>query len=358
MIQNFRPKRLLPFVIFAGLVACTSNLDFDLRDQFGGMLDTSSAARGAAANRPAPDARGVITFPNYQVVVARNGDRIGDVAQRINTDAETLGRYNGISQEAILRHGEIIALPTNIAASGSSLVPTIVDISELSDRYPYAEPIRHKVTKGETALSIARLYNISVDDLEKWNGLGLQKSVRTGQYLLIPAPNPSSTTVSLPGQGSLTPTPPSSLRQQPATDLQPNTSGQSTTPIADLGSQTRASKTDSRFVRPTSGNIIRSYKKGDNEGIDIGVEAGTDVVAADDGSVAAVTKDTNGVPILILKHMDGLLTVYTNVDGLTVRKGDQVARGQKIATVRDGTPSFLHFEVRKGLESVDPDDYI
>ena len=76
------------------------------------------------------------------------------------------------------------------------------------------------------------------------------------------------------------------------------------------------------------------------------------------GSVAAVTKDTNGVPILILKHMDGLLTVYTNVDGLTVRKGDQVARGQKIATVRDGTPSFLHFEVRKGLESVDPDDYI
>jgi len=26
--------------------------------------------------------------------------------------------------------------------------------------------------------------------------------------------------------------------------------------------------------------------------------------------------------------------------------------------VRAGTPSFLHFEVRKGLESVDPDDYI
>jgi len=26
--------------------------------------------------------------------------------------------------------------------------------------------------------------------------------------------------------------------------------------------------------------------------------------------------------------------------------------------VRAGTPSFLHFEVRKGLDSVDPDDYI
>ena len=34
------------------------------------------------------------------------------------------------------------------------------------------------------------------------------------------------------------------------------------------------------------------------------------------------------------------------------------ARGQEIAKVRAGTPAFLHFEVRKGLESVDPDDFI
>jgi len=31
---------------------------------------------------------------------------------------------------------------------------------------------------------------------------------------------------------------------------------------------------------------------------------------------------------------------------------------KKIAKVGTGTPSFLHFEVRKGLVSVDPDDYI
>ena len=214
------------------------------------------------------------------------------------------------------------------------------------------------MTEGETAFSIARLYNITIEDLIKWNGLSPQKELRTGQFLLIPKPLKTSATVSLPGQGSLTPNPPSSTRAQPATDLQPNVSTQPATPITDLGSQTKASKTDTRFLRPTFGNIIRSYKKGDNEGIDIGVKAGTDVVAADDGTVAAVTKDTNGVPILILKHIDGLLTVYANVDGLSVQKGDQVKRGQKVAKVRDGTPSFLHFEVRKGLESVDPDDYI
>jgi LysM repeat protein len=358
MNYKFRLNKFLPFIALTGLTACSGNLDFDFRDQFSGLLDTSFAAQGAVANRPDPDARGVITFQTYQVVMAKNGDRIGDVAQRVSTDADFLGRYNGISQEAILRHGEIIALPPNITTTGAAFVPTVVEISELLDRSPGAEPTRHKVTEGETAFSIARLYNVTVEDLIKWNELSRQKELRTGQFLLIPKPLKTSATVSLPGQGSLTPNPPSSTRAQPATDLRPNVSTQPATPITDLGSQTKASKTDTRFLRPTFGNIIRSYKKGDNEGIDIGVKAGTDVVAADDGTVAAVTKDTNGVPILILKHIDGLLTVYANVDGLSVQKGDQVKRGQKVAKVRDGTPSFLHFEVRKGLESVDPDDYI
>ena len=60
----------------------------------------------------------------------------------------------------------------------------------------------------------------------------------------------------------------------------------------------------------------------------------------------------------MIKHDEGLLTVYTNIDKLIVKKGDSVTRGQKIAEVNQGSPEFLHFEVRKGLESVDPDDYI
>ena len=232
MNYKFRLNKFLPFIALAGLTACSGNLDFDFRDQFGGLLDTSFAAQGAVANRPDPDARGVITFQTYQVVMAKNGDRIADVAQRVNTDAEILGRYNGISQEAILRYGEIIALPPSVSATGAAFVPTVVESSELLDRSPGAEPTRHKVTEGETAFSIARLYNITVEDLTKWNGLGPQKDLRTGQYLLIPEPPQTSATVSLPGQGSLTPNPPSSTKAQPATDLQPNTSTQPSTPVS------------------------------------------------------------------------------------------------------------------------------
>jgi murein DD-endopeptidase MepM/ murein hydrolase activator NlpD len=31
-----------------------------------------------------------------------------------------------------------------------------------------------------------------------------------------------------------------------------------------------------------------------------------------------------------------------------------VKRGQSIAAIRAGDPAFLHFEVRKGVDSVDP----
>lgn len=77
-------------------------------------------------------------------------------------------------------------------------------------------------------------------------------------------------------------------------------------------------------------------------------------MAAAAGTVAAITRDTNQVPIIVLRHADNLLTVYAGVDDLTVAKGDTVKRGETIAKIRAGSSSFLHFEVRKGLDSVDP----
>ena len=64
------------------------------------------------------------------------------------------------------------------------------------------------------------------------------------------------------------------------------------------------------------------------------------------------------MPIIVVKHPDNLLTVYANVGNITVKKGDSVSRGQKLATVRSGESSYLHFEVRKGFESVDPLPYL
>ena len=56
-----------------------SDLDWDFR---GGSntLDTTEAARQATAAPPRPDANGVISYPGYQVAVARQGDTVATVA--------------------------------------------------------------------------------------------------------------------------------------------------------------------------------------------------------------------------------------------------------------------------------------
>ena len=219
-----------------------------------------------------------------------------------------------------------------------------------------AEPIRHKVERGESAYSIARLYNVNVKALADWNGLGSDLSVREGQILMVPVGNggaPVTEPVTEPGEGSPTPPPPSSKKPTPDEETVAASEPVATPPAPDLG-QTDTAK----LAMPVSGKIIRGYQKKKNDGIDIGSAGGTAVGAAGSGTVAAITKDTDGVPILVIRHEANLLTVYANIDGIAVKKGDKVKRGQTIAKVRASDPAFLHFEVRQGFESVDPMPYL
>lgn len=366
------------------LTACEGGFDLDLRGA-GGGFSTAPAVQAATARRPQPDARGVLSYPNYQVAVARRGDTVADVAARVGTDAASLATFNGLAPDVTLRQGEVIALPSRVAEPsdatgvvGTGPIQTApIDVTALAGQaidtaaptpapapavtaVPMdTEPTRHKVTRGETAYSIARLYRVSVRDLARWNGLGPQFAVREGQFLLIPVANTpppprNDSATSTPGQGTPTPTPPSAEKPLPPEAVAPTAT---VTPKPDLGAQTKPSPSG-RFAYPAQGTIIRDYAQGRNEGIDIKGQPGAAVSAADAGNVAAITENTEGVPIIVLRHQDNLLTVYANVTDVLVKKGDAVRRGQGLAKLRDGDQSFVHFEVRKGFDSVDPNDYL
>ena len=368
------------------LTACSDQpLDFDLRGAFGNAPSTAEAAANATANRPEPDSRGIISYPGYQVAVARRGDTVASLASRIGVDPRELARYNGIQTGDLLRDGEVVALPGRVAepSGGPITPPGAVDITTLAGdainnasqpasvqttTLPSAqsgvEPVRHKVERGETAYTIARLYDVSVRSLADWNGLGSDLSVREGQYLLIPVALPDSgdnrqaaAATTQPGAGSPTPEPPSASRPLPENDTVPAAEpAKSSAP--DLGSHADRRQQRRAMIFPVRGDIIRDYAKGQNDGIDIAASPGTAVKAAAAGVVAAITKDTNGVPIIVIKHPDNLLTVYSNVDNVTVTKGDSVSRGQKLAEIRREGTAALHFEVRDGFDSVDPNDYL
>lgn len=389
MTETFRIFRLAVAAGGIGLIAGCSTLSVPGGPDL--INNPPGEVRAPTAPRPQPDARGVISYPNYQVAVANSGDTVQSIASRLGLDAPALAKTNGLPIDARLQAGELVLLSSRVtsasAADGALTPGGSVDVAVLAgsalDRADGKttstssaiitpatqstgiEPTRHKVVRGESAYSIARSYGVSARALADWNGLDSALTVREGQTLLIPpatGPVPEvEPDTAEPGTGSQAPEPPSAAAPQPAKDLPSAAAASaastevSTTPLA--GTQTAASDT-ARLLQPVSGRIIRGYSPGKNDGLDFGASAGASVRAADAGTVAAITRNTDQVPILVIRHSGNLLTVYANVENIKVEKGQSVSRGQNIATVRDSDPSYLHFEVRDGFDSVDPITYL
>ncbi len=354
------------------------DFDIDMRGSGGSAADTSAAALGVAEGRPAPDSRGVISYPDYQVAIAQRGDTVTSVASRVGAPAAELARFNGLPVDAPLREGEIIALPTRVAEPSAAtgaitsgpITPGSVDITTLAgnaiDRSTAGapvsgeQPIRHRVQPGETAFTIARRYNVPVEALAQWNGLGNDYAVRNEQFLLIPPVSFSGPTTAAvaatttPGAGSVAPTPPSASTALPRTS--PGPEPVPTPPSANLATSQTASS--ARFQMPVAGNIVRDYDEDDFTGIGISASAGSAVGAAADGTVMLITRDTNQNAILVIRHPDELLTVYSGIDDISVDRGDSVKRGQKVAEIKSGSPSSLFFQVRKGNDTFDPLTYL
>ena len=398
MIKSYKTLSLLVLgTAFGAISACSSDpaaIGRDLRPDGAGTFSTTEGARASTVARPMPDANGVISYPGYQIAVARQGDTVSMVAGRLGISPAELGSYNALTAEALLNAGQVLALPRRVSASqASSIVPATaaavgapiqsgtINVTSLASetigkaqvpgrsttpatsgiQSGQSEPIRHRVQRGETAFTIARLYNIPAQTIADWNGLGPDLGVREGQYLLVPAALKKTVvgeTVTAPGQGSPTPPPPSSKKPLPAEKITPAAKPAPDTPPSPNLEKGRSAASAARFAMPADGRIIRGFIAKKNTGIDIGAVAGSPVLAASNGTVAAITKDTAEVPILVVRHADNILTIYANIDGIKVAKGDKVKRGQSIAVVRAGTPAFLHFEVRNGADAVDPMPYL
>ncbi len=316
-----------------------------------------------AIDRPAPDSRGVITYETYQVMVARAGDTIPSMAARVGLSPDQLARFNGLSVDHALRSGEVLALPENVGgtvvtgptgwspeiaatAINTATLPSTGGIggSQPSVGTPNS-PIQHRVQSGETAYSIARLYNVSVTALASWNGLGPDLTVREDQMLLIPVPDTSRMTV--------TPTTPTTTSTPQTTNTTTTTT---TTPVTTTTSS-------GGYLTPVEGTVIRTFNpetgRNKSDGIDYSVAAGSPVRAAQAGTVALVSESNGDLgTIVLIRHADGVITVYGRVSNVTVAKGDSVSRGQVIGVVANGSNPSMHFEVRKGTEPVDPAPYL
>ncbi len=98
-------------------------------------------------------------------------------------------------------------------------------------------------------------------------------------------------------------------------------------------------------------------------GIDIGAPGGSNIVAADAGTVVLSSFGYNGGygNYVIISHGNGITTRYAHCSNLFVSAGESVSKGQVIAAVGStgaSTGNHCHFEVRINGGSKNPLNYL
>jgi murein DD-endopeptidase MepM/ murein hydrolase activator NlpD len=236
----------------------------------------------------------------------------------------------------------------------------------------------YTVQSGDTLSSISRKTGIGVSALQAANGLQ-DGNIRIGQSLRIPSAGATTVAAVAPAA----PAAPAKTSAPAADPVVTGTAGQATAPKAEkVAAYTPPRKTEKvieqaddydapdstgigRMRWPVRGRVISAFGKGGgkaNDGIDIQVPQGTPVKAAENGVVIYAGDGLKefGNTVLV-RHDNGLVTVYGHASELKVSRGDKVKRGQQIANsgmsgVADSPR--LHFEVRKNSAPVDPTTFL
>ena len=97
-----------------------------------------------------------------------------------------------------------------------------------------------------------------------------------------------------------------------------------------------------------------------NNGIDIATTDGAKARAVFDGEVASVTKLTGANTVVIIRHGE-YFTVYSNLENVTVKRGDTVKTKQNIGTVHTNKTegkTELHFELLKEQNRQNPANWL
>ncbi len=124
------------------------------------------------------------------------------------------------------------------------------------------------------------------------------------------------------------------------------------------------------FIWPVNGVITSPYGYRTHpifgttiyhSGIDIGVDYGTPVHAADSGVVVEAGWISGYGYAVVIDHGNGLSTLYGHNESLNVSSGQSVSQGQVIAyagSTGNSTGPHVHFEVRSNGDPVDPSAYL
>jgi lipoprotein NlpD len=127
-------------------------------------------------------------------------------------------------------------------------------------------------------------------------------------------------------------------------------------PKGDSGEAARGPE-DVDWGWPVKGKVVGTFNDTTSKGIAIAGKLGQPVVASGPGRVIFSGTGIRGFgKLIVIKHNNTYLSVYAHNSELTVKEGQNVTKGQKIAEMgnSDADQVKLHFEIRRFGKPVDP----
>jgi lipoprotein NlpD len=201
-------------------------------------------------------------------------------------------------------------------------------------RWDYTPQTTHIVRTGETLFTIAFRYGHDHRDLARWNRLGDGSLIYPGQEIRLTPPQGATARTPAPAKSA-----PKRTVPPPPSDPSPN------------------------WTWPTRGRISAEFtgSPGSGTGIAVDGRAGQPVSAAASGRVVYAGGGLIGYgQLIILKHNDTYLSAYGHNASLLVKEGDNIKKGQRIATMGEGPGQKprLHFEIRRNGKPVNPRQFL
>ncbi|MBA6327512.1 LysM peptidoglycan-binding domain-containing protein [Colwellia sp. MB02u-6] len=122
-----------------------------------------------------------LAWQRYKI---KNGDNLGEIAQKFNTEIALIKQVNNIKGNQI-RAGKFLLIPVATASLDSYLLSQNQRLAKTQNKVLAGEKRIHIVESGDTMWDISRAYRVSTRSLAKWNAMAPRDTIKPGQKLVI-----------------------------------------------------------------------------------------------------------------------------------------------------------------------------